>query len=253
MRVAEPQPASLAVHQDEEPRSAAAGGDRERGCVVVPGIEQQAVEELPHADPLARSEPFLHQRHLCGLRVHPDQAVQRQALEGEEGGHDLRGRGDRPPAVGAERPQDSAGARVDEDRRAGAERGDEAAALERSGAGEELERPDRALDRQRAAAAGLPRGSPCRRRPSGVGVAERHVEPPESECDDRRDETRDEDEARPAPAAPSPLDGLEYPKRHRPEGSAAAGRASGQRVRRKTRSPYASWPGPPFCGSVVAT
>ena len=58
-----------------------------------------------------------------------------------------------------------------------------------------------------------------------MGVPERHVEAPEREPGERRDETCEENEPRGASAAPSPLDGLEYAKRHRWEGSALAGSA----------------------------
>ena len=84
--------------------------------VVVPGVEEQRVEELPGLDVLAGAEPFAHERHARDRAGDGDGALPRHLSQREGRGHDLRQRRDLPPLVRALGPEHAAGAGVDEDR-----------------------------------------------------------------------------------------------------------------------------------------
>ena len=118
MGVVEAELDRLLVHQAKEGALAAGGGDRELERIVVAGEEQEAVHQLPDRHSLSRAEAFAVERDARDERVDADDLVRRQVLQGEEAGHDLRRRGDRPALVSPLRPEDRARVRVNQDRRA---------------------------------------------------------------------------------------------------------------------------------------
>src|ERR1700693_1057365 len=75
VRVAQAKQLRLGVHRPDEGPLVAARCDRERECVVVAGIEEERVEELPRLDPLARAETFADERNPRHRLVDGDDVV----------------------------------------------------------------------------------------------------------------------------------------------------------------------------------
>ena len=96
-------------------------GKSHRG--IVAALDQEAVEHILDRKLLARHQPYLRFSRLGRMLRGCDYSIQRQTLESQDPGHDLRRGGDRPPRVGFLLVQHSAVVHVDEDGRGPADRG----------------------------------------------------------------------------------------------------------------------------------
>ena len=153
--VGQPQRRRVAVHLGDEARLRTGGSAGEVVGGVVAAAQDQAVEQVPHADPLPRpqAEQRLAVFGLVGSGA--DDAVERQLVQGDVGGHQLRRAGDRQVLLAGVGDQHFAAASVDQ--RPGAR-------LDRRSLGERTRR--HASDE--TAAAVPPRHA---RAPNGAGVS----------------------------------------------------------------------------------
>ena len=112
--VGEAEGGGAAIHLGDEAGDRAGGGEGEVVGRVVAAAQDQAVEQVPHADPLPGPQP---QQRLAVDRVVGSGAhdlVERQLPQRHVGGHQLGGAGDRQPLGSRVGGEHGAGAGVDQ-------------------------------------------------------------------------------------------------------------------------------------------
>ena len=116
VRVVQPELLRLGVHRTDERPLVSAHRDRKGEGVVVAGVEEQRVEELPRLDSLAGSQALADERDTRDRFVDRHDVVRLQLSQREERRHDLRRRSDLPPLVCISSPEHAPRLPVDKDR-----------------------------------------------------------------------------------------------------------------------------------------
>ena len=119
VRVVQAELLRLRVHPRDEQRKVAAGGrGRERVRGVVRTLDQRALEQVAHGDPLPRVQRDPRPADARRLRRHRDDLVEVEVLQRDDHRHQLRDARDRQPLVRVVRGEHDAVRGVDDVERA---------------------------------------------------------------------------------------------------------------------------------------